>query len=220
MQHELDTCRPVYVGEHASEHRSQRGLHEGLAAFDHRDPLAHRDRRGCGLAADEAAAEHDHLLDGGKPVTDLQSVAERSQGEHTIAVDAGDGAGPDAGGQQDSRITQRLTGRQLEGLPDRVEGVGPDPQQDLHVVVGVPVLRLHVRRLRRRRRDEELLGQRRTLVWQHLVDADDDDLSVEAVRPEAGCCRGSSHSAADDDVALPGHPASTRIMPSSPTSHG
>jgi len=205
---DVDAFVPVEAGHDVAELRTEGPVQEGGQRLQDRGPLAQPDGRGGYLAADEPAAEHRDVPGRGHPVAQRDGVLAGPQVAHAVAVEAGQDARPDSGGEQQLVVAEDRAAGQGDGPGRQVEPGGPraEDQLDRRLLVPGGVLDRHLPR----RAEQEPLGQWRTLVGHRVLGADQRERAVEALLAQFGHCGGATRPAADDHDPGPLHrPIST-----------
>jgi hypothetical protein len=155
------------------------------------------------LQADIAAADHGQALVGAQGVLEQLGVGGRAQGQHAGQVGAGDrqltGAG--AGGQDEEVVGNGLARGQGHRLFRAIDPFGHAFEAQGDVIVGVPLGRLQRERLGVGLALQPGLGQRRALIGQQRLVADQDDTALVTVLAQERGGRTACVARADDDDA-------------------
>jgi hypothetical protein len=135
---------------------------------------------------DAGRADHHHPRLGPERRVQRLALVEAAQVAHADEVRAGDGQSPypRPGGQQQLVVAQRLVPVEGHRVAGQVEVGGPDPEQQLHVVLRVPLGVVHERLVARVGTEQVSLGQRRPLVGPLGLLPDQHDPTGEPVVPQ------------------------------------
>ncbi len=141
-------------------------------------------KRAGDLAADEPGADDDHTLAGLDPLGQALAVGESPDRQHQRMPSARNprSHGLRAGGENDGIGTQLAIG-EGHGAALRIDRARPPPEAQLHLMLVEPGFRFD-RELRYVHfAAQEGLGQRRTLIGQARLDADERHGAVAAATP-------------------------------------
>jgi hypothetical protein len=170
----------VEPGHNATHLRTElRGKRHGLGV-DHGHFHAPRRSGGCNFRPDEAGADHGHPASGHQLGGEALCVREGAQGEDvTQSGQGGELPRPRAGGNDDAVRLDRSPVLKADGLRICFQGCSPGAQQPFGLqFVGVG---LQEEVLGRARSEQEVLGQRGSVIRPVLFVADNHQPSGEAL---------------------------------------
>jgi hypothetical protein len=190
----------VQVGEHPRHLRSEGAQQRQFGVLEHGDLGPGGAGGGGGFQANPARAD-DHDL-GARSERGLQVVAviEVAQVMHTVEVGAGhrQPAWRGTGGEEQLVVAQSapVTGHEL--VVTAVDRGHHGVESEVHLVLGVPLRRVHVDRVALRAALQVSLGQRWPLVGPVRFGPEQDDASVETVGAQRFGGLGAGQARADD----------------------
>ena len=163
-------------------------LQDAVFHLDHTDLEAGFDAHGRDLQADVSPADHHDFPAGRHFGPDGIHVRDGSQvmdAREVVALDLQQ-ARPAARGEQQLRIGERPAVRSGDGSRGTVDGFDPNAGPDGHVPVRVELLRTEVDAFQAVLTGQVLLRERRALIGDVGLVADDDDLSLVSFLTQAG----------------------------------
>ena len=204
---ELDTGLAMRGGEEFRSRRAHHPTHHSVGQFEDMDrpALAARDRGE--FEPDKAGADHHDMLGRSEPLAQLIGLGQRAQIAHPVELDPGQRRDPVArtGRQHEVVVIEPLSGSEAQALRGPVDLGGARPGEVIDPVVAVELLRPHQQQIEADLAVEIVLRQRRPLVRQHRLLAEQDYGAVEPALAQRGGQLKSAMPRADDDHALGSH---------------
>ncbi len=123
-----------------------------------------------------------------EPLAQLIGLGQRAQIAHPVELDAGQRGHPVArpGRQHEMVVTELLTRSEAQALPGAVDLGGARSGEIIDPVVAVERLGPHQQQVEADLAIEIILGQRRALVWQHRLLAEEHDGAIEPALAQRG----------------------------------
>ena len=190
----------------------QGGEHRGhLRAEDARPAAARRHledgdlgarvaRRGGDLETDPAAADDHDARAVARTVAQAVGVVEGAQGERRVGARDGEAARARPGGEQQLVVAERVPSASVDLVRARVDRDDRGmPRAQVDVVLGVPVVGMHERLVEFGLALQVVLGQRRPLVGQVGLGAEERDAAGEALVAQRLDGLGAGQAGSDDD---------------------
>jgi len=190
----------VVLGHLLAEYPQQRQL----GHLQHRHLAVGGAGGGRGLQTDPACPDDRHPLRGGESGLHRFAVRQPTQVQHPQQVVAGHGeaSGSRTGGQRQFVVANRLTALDGHLVGSPVDGGDSGVQPQVHVVLGVPPLRVDVDLLQLGFALQVVLGQRGPVVGAFVFFPEEDDPAVERLLAERFGGLGASQARPDDDKTL------------------
>jgi hypothetical protein len=207
----VDAVLPPARSEHEADVLAEHARDRSVCGLDDRHVHAERARRRGDLSADEATPDHDEMRAGDEFLSERLRVGNRPQLVH-------------ARGQVERQPARSRAGCQHElvepdiGAPvgtgdtlERVDVFDPGAEAELDAAV-VPVAVLpQQERVLVARPEQELLRERRPLVWRERLVADQHEAPVVAFAPQRLGGAGAGEAGAHDQNGPGGHAACSSI---------
>lgn len=194
----------VETGEHLGRLPAQDLLQRQLGVLEDRHLRPGQAGGGRRLQADPAAADHHDPRAFGEGCLEPITVADPAQIQHVLQVGSGDRrtARRRAGGEQQLGVRDASTTLQFDQCRARVDGAHGRAEQQVDVVVGVPVLGVDVDRLAVLLAQQIALGQRGPDVGPLPFVTDDEEAAVVAAFAQGLHGRARGQAASDDHKGI------------------
>ena len=199
VAHDFDALRAVLVFKVLRDIRRHDAIHDAIRHFQNRDPAAHPACRRRDFQADVAAADDDYARSGLQARSYGRGIVDVAQIVHSGEIGSGTGhaSRQSADTQQETVVIDFLAARQGHAARGGIDADCASAEPELDGMLVVEAAMAKQQPFRRQLTRQEFLRQRRPLIGQHALIADQDQPAFESFAAQSvdglGACLSTPH---------------------------